>query len=113
MIRTMNLNNVPVSLNSGVLGCFFLGQSIFSFFWKDGLINFDQYTLFDISILLVFGFCSLCWIWGWFFATKFAQASKVAPLSNLENFFTVVFDIFFFHYNFQQTDVIGLSILGI
>ena len=51
-------------------------------------------------------------MWWMFFSTKYAQASVVAPIMNLENFFTIIADIFFFQYNFVSTDLLGMSILA-
>ena len=51
MIRYMNLYNVPVSVNSGTLGCFFIIQAIIAYFWKDGLINIWKYTFVDFILL--------------------------------------------------------------
>jgi len=48
-----------------------------------------------------------------FLATKFAQASVVAPIMNIENLFTIIADIFFFHYHFVNTDLIGMVVLAL
>jgi len=113
MIRTLNLYNIHVCLNSGTLGIFLVLQSVIAYSYDSELINFDKYTLTDLGLLWALGLFSIGWIWGWFFATKFAQASVVSPMSNLENLTTLLFDIFFFHYHFVKSDIIGLSVLSV
>mmetsp|Transcript_4509 Transcript_4509/g.5174 ORF Transcript_4509/g.5174 Transcript_4509/m.5174 type:complete len:214 (+) Transcript_4509:147-788(+) len=113
IMRFLNIYHIHVTVNSFMIGSMFVVQSIVVYFLKDGLINIEKYTVFDASLLTIHGFLSMCWIWCMFFATKYAQASVVSPIMNLENLFTVLVDIFFFQYHFINSDFIGMTILGI
>mmetsp|Transcript_9066 Transcript_9066/g.8065 ORF Transcript_9066/g.8065 Transcript_9066/m.8065 type:complete len:159 (-) Transcript_9066:18-494(-) len=113
IIRTLNLNNVHVSLNSGMVGLTFIIQSFGVYIYNDKLINIDKYTFYDVCILSAHGLLSVVWIWGLFFATKFAQASFICPIMNFENLFTIFVDIFLFQYHFTTSDSYGMTVLAV
>lgn len=44
-------------------------------------------------------------------ANRYAMASKMAPISYLENVFTLMADIWLFQYHFVGTDIAGMLII--
>lgn len=75
------------------------------------LYSFEQYQLSDVFFFIAVGACGCIANIMLTLATRFAMASKVSPLSNLENAFTILSDIFIFQYAFEVTDVVGMVVI--
>ena len=89
----------------------FLIQSILFHIFFPSLYNFEKYLIYD----LVFFFFIALSTWSanllMAYASKITKVSRIAPLSNLENILTIVFDIFIFNYSFFITDGLGMLII--
>ncbi|CAI2373083.1 unnamed protein product [Moneuplotes crassus] len=110
--RVLALLKVHATVVCMCLGLSFMVPSLIASLFIDDVLHFNQYTTSDLCILTVFGFLSSVWITCMYLATKYAQASFISPILNLENVFTVFIDMFFFHYHFTGTDFLGMSILA-
>jgi drug/metabolite transporter (DMT)-like permease len=77
----------------------------------DSLMHVQRYDVIDIFYLLIVGIASISYQVTLTLANKYTMASKLAPLTNLENVFTILADIFIFHYHLVETDIIGMVIV--
>lgn len=111
VLRALNLYSINVLLSPFYLGVFTGVQTLVIFIFKRDMIHIETYDSVDWLLLCIIGiFCvvnQLAIMLAW----KAAQASWMAPISYLENVFTLLADIFLFHYHFVSTDVIGMAII--
>ena len=110
-LRYLFKYNVHVLLAPFYASLWFLIQSVILHIFCPNLYSFDQYQLVDILLLLCISLSACLWSLTMTIASKFAKASQIAPLNNLENILTILADIFIFHYSFSFTDGIGMLVI--
>ena len=111
VLRALNLYSINVLLSPFYLGVFTGIQTLFIFIFKRDMIHIETYDSVDWLLLCVIGIFSVVGQLTIMLAWRAAQASWMAPISYLENVFTLLADIFLFHYHFVSTDVIGMVII--
>uniref|UniRef100_A0A7S3KFA9 EamA domain-containing protein n=1 Tax=Euplotes crassus TaxID=5936 RepID=A0A7S3KFA9_EUPCR len=95
-----------------VLGLSNILQTVIISCFCSNFLNFSHYRLIDLLILNIHGMLSAVWIPLMFLAAKYAEASFISPILNIENVFTILIDMFVFGYTFISTEFIGMGILG-
>ncbi|CAI2373855.1 unnamed protein product [Moneuplotes crassus] len=110
--RYLNLYGAHYTVICMVLGLSNILQTVIISCFCSNFLNFSHYRLIDLLILNIHGMLSAVWIPLMFLAAKYAEASFISPILNIENVFTILIDMFVFGYTFISTDFIGMSILG-
>ncbi|CAI2374270.1 unnamed protein product [Moneuplotes crassus] len=111
-VRALNLYGVHASwvyMSCGI-GLFF--QPVIWNLLKDDVLHFEQYTSYDSFMVITHGMLATLFMLLLYYASKYVEASFIAPISNLENIFSIIVDIFIFHYSFTIIEIAGMSILG-
>ncbi|CAI2374067.1 unnamed protein product [Moneuplotes crassus] len=112
-LRALNNMNLPLIISPlyfGIATCF---QTLLVFIFKRDLLNFELYDSVNLILLSLVGTTAVTGLITMNIANKYSLASKMAPISYLENVFTLLADILIFHYHFVSTDVVGMIIIVI
>ena len=107
-LRVLSLYNLHVFLSPFYLGVVTCIQSFFIMIFMPNLLHMETYDIVDVFFLWVIGIFGVAGQLTMMLASRAAQASWMAPITYLENVFTLMADIWLFHYHFGLTDVIGM-----
>ena len=111
VLRYLSKYKVKMHMPTFMVGVSFLLQGIFSYIFFSNVVTADHYSTNDGVCLNVIGILSVAWLATMFYANKYAVTGIVTPIMNLENLFTILFDIFLFKYHFGTTDIFGMLVL--
>ncbi|CAI2367165.1 unnamed protein product [Moneuplotes crassus] len=113
LYQSLNSHGVHASTVGFLTGITFIIQPPVASLFIKNLLNFEKYTPYDLLMNASHGFlCAFMFLFI-FCVTKYMKASSFAPILNLENIFSVLFDVFLFQYHFTLLDIIGMTILAI
>ncbi|CAI2374082.1 unnamed protein product [Moneuplotes crassus] len=110
-LRALNNHNLPLIISPLYLGISTCIQTLLIFIFKRDLLHFHLYDAVNFVILCCVGITAVGVLITMNAANKYSQASKMAPITYLENVFTVLADILIFHYHFIRTDVFGMILI--
>ena len=82
----------------------------FAFLFIENSINISKYGAFDFLLILISTFGSLMTLIFMSLAYIYADASRLAPLTNIQNVFNFLIEFIVLRYNFGLTDVLGVLV---
>ena len=110
-LRALNLYNLHIVISPLYLGIVTCLQTAFLFIFKRDLLHIETYDRVDMIFLSIVGIAAVSGQITMMLANRYAMASKMAPISYLENVFTLMADIWIFQYHFVITDIAGMLVI--
>ena len=112
-IRIMSVCKMSWILRPALNGMLHLIFAIIIIIFFPGTINFTEYDMYDVVYLALSGMgvvlSMACYNW----AFTFERASRITPISYVENVFTVICDVAVFNYIFVSTDYLGMGLIAL
>ena len=77
------------------------------------LVSVSNYTMDDGIYMNIIGILSVGWVATMFYGNKYVITGLIALIMNIEFFYGVLLDMFYYHTEIVGTDKIGLILLGV
>ena len=110
-LRALSLFKINIFLSPFCFGMAINIQTLTLLLFFPDMMHISTYDSVDLFYLCIIGVTAVTGQQTMFLANRYAMASKMAPISYLENVFTLMADIWLFHYHFVSTDIFGMLVI--